>query len=263
MQPIEIRSPYRVQLDVLYALFLREYTARFGSSRVGFFWVLIEPIAHLAFPVAIFGFIFDRHVTGYEYPVFLIYGLVPYFIFRAICMQTMEGVNTSRGLLSYRPVHLIDVIFTKAIFTLALESVLFLIMAGLLTFLGYDLVPTLPVEWLILLLGVALFGVGLGMILAAITSFIPDTRAVIRLLFMPLYMISGVVLPVSRFPDEWVRWLALNPVLHCVEASRNLALNHYKPIEGLSYRMIFFSMAVTLFFGLSLYRLRRLSRVTA
>jgi capsular polysaccharide transport system permease protein len=262
MQQIEIRSPYQVQKDVLYALLLREFSARFGRSRVGFLWVLIEPIAHLAFPVAIFGFILDRHVTGYDYPVFLLYGLLPYFLFRSICMQTMEGVNTSRGLLSYRPVHLIDVIFTKAVFTLTLESLLFLIIGAGLAAMGYDLVPALPIEWIGLLLGVSLFGLGLGMIFAAITSFMPDARTVIRLMFMPLYLISGVLLPVSRFPSEWVEWLALNPVLHWVEASRDLGLAHYEPIEQLSFRMIFFSAALTLFFGLSLYRLRRLSRVT-
>lgn len=262
MQPIEIRSPYQIQKDVLYALLLREFSARFGRSRVGFFWVLIEPIAHVAFPVAMFGFILDRHVTGYDYPVFLLYGLLPYFLFRSICMQTMDGVNASRGLLSYRPVHLIDLIFTKAIFTLALESMLFLIIGLALTFFGYDLVPYLPIEWLGLMVGVSSFALGLGMVFAAIASFIPDARAVIRVCFMPLYLLSGVVLPISRFPPEIVDRLSVNPLLHWIEASRQLGLAHYRPIEQLSYQVIFFSMALTVFFGLALYRLRRLSRVT-
>lgn len=262
MQAIEIRSPYQIQKDVLYALLLREFSARFGRSRVGFFWVLIEPIAHVAFPVLMFGFIMDRHVTGYEYPVFLLYGLLPYFLFRSICMQTMDGVNASRGLLSYRPVHLIDLIFTKAIFTLALESSLFLIISLGLSALGYDLMPALPIEWLCLMLGVSVFGLGLGMIFAAIASFMPDSRAVIRVSFMPLYLISGVVLPISRFPPEWVERLSVNPLLHWIEASRQLGLAHYRPIDQLSYQVVFFSAAVTVFFGLALYRLRRLSRVT-
>ncbi|WP_374675010.1 ABC transporter permease [Ideonella sp.] len=263
MQPIPVRTPYQVQKDVLYALLLREFSARFGRSRVGFFWVLIEPIAHVAFPVLMFGFILDRHVTGYDYPVFLLYGLLPYFLFRSICVQTMEGVNTSRGLLSYRPVHLIDVIFTKAIFTLCLESMLFLIIgAGLTVFFGYALVPVQPVEWLLLMLGLVGFALGLGMIFAAMTSFAPDVRAVIRVSFLPLYLASGVMLPVSRFPSEWLDVLAWNPLLHWVEASRALGLPHYQSIAQLSYHVVFFSAAVTLFFGLSLYRLRRLSRVT-
>jgi capsular polysaccharide transport system permease protein len=263
MQPIDLRSPYQIQKDVLYALLLREFSARFGRSRVGFFWVLIEPIAHVAFPVAMFGFVLDRHVTGYEYPVFLLYGLLPYFLFRSICMQTMEGVNASRGLLSYRPVHLIDLIFTKAIFTLALESTLFLIIGLVLTFFGYDLVPALPIEWIGLMLGVSMFALGLGMIFAAISSFIPDARSVIRVSFLPLYLLSGVILPVSRFPPEWVDILATNPLLHWIEASRQFGLMHYRPIDQLSYEVVFFSVFVTMFFGLALYRLRHLSRVTA
>ncbi|MFZ5548518.1 MAG: ABC transporter permease [Pseudomonadota bacterium] len=263
MEPIPVRSPYQVQKDVLYALLLREFSARFGRSRVGFFWVLIEPIAHVAFPVLMFGFVLDRHVTGYEYPVFLMHGLLPYFIFRSICMQTMEGVNTSRGLLSYRPVHLIDVIFTKAVFTLCLESFLFFIIGfGLTVFFGYELLPVRPVEWLCLMLGLVGFALGLGMIFAAISSFAPDVRAVIRVSFLPLYLISGVILPISRFPSEWVEVLAWNPLLHWIEAARQLGLPHYQPIPQLSYHVIFFSSTVTLFFGLSLYRLRRLSRVT-
>ncbi|MEK8031857.1 ABC transporter permease [Ideonella sp. DXS29W] len=263
MQSIPVRSPYQVQKDVLYALLLREFSARFGRSRVGFFWVLIEPITHVAFPVLMFGFILDRHVTGYDYPVFLMYGLLPYFLFRSICMQTMDGVNTSRGLLSYRPVHLIDVIFTKAIFTFCLESMLFLIIATALTvFFDYQLVPARPVEWLCLMLGIVLFALGLGMILAAMTSFAPDIKSVIRIIFLPLYLISGVVLPISRFPSRWLDVLAWNPLLHWIEGSRHLGLPHYQPIAQQSYAVVFFSSAVTLFFGLSLYRLRRLSRVT-
>jgi capsular polysaccharide transport system permease protein len=223
---------------------------------------LIEPIAHIAFPVIVFGFIVDRHVTGYDYLVFLLYGLLPYFLFRTICTQTMEGVNAGRGLLSYRPVHLIDLLMTKALFTMALELGLFLIIGALLSALGYYLVPARPFEWLFLLVGASLFGFGLGMIFAAIMSVMPDARSVIRIMFMPLYLMSGVVLPISRFPAEAVEWLSYNPVLHWVEASRQLGLEHYRPIDQLSYRMIFFSMAVTVFFGLSLYRLRRLSRVT-
>ena len=262
MEPIQIRSPYQVQKDVLYALLLREFSARFGRSRVGLLWVLIEPIAHVAFPVVMFGFIVDRHVTGYDYPIYLMYGLLPYFLFRTICMQTMEGVNTSRGLLSYRPVHLIDVIMTKAIFTLALESMLFFVIGLGLTFFGHDLVPALPIEWLCLLLGVAAFGLGLGMIFAALTSFMPDARSVIRISFMPLYFASGVVLPITRFPPDVVDVLAYNPLLHWVEASRQLGLANYQVMDQLSYELIFFSGVVPVFFGLALYRLRRLSRVT-
>ena len=262
MQPLVARSPYRIQLDVLYALLLREFAARFGRSRVGFLWTFIEPIVHTAAPIVIFGFLLERHVSGIDYPVFLVFGLLPYFLFRTICTQTMESLNVSRGLLSYRPVHLIDVIFAKAIFTAALETLLFLVIGAGLAVMGFNVVPTHPIEWLLILIGVCLFALGLGMILAAIVGFMPDAKTLIRLLFMPLYFLSGIILPITRFPDEWVDYLSWNPVLHWVEASRAFAVPHYEPMRQMSLRMVFFSGAITLLIGLSLYRLRRLNRVT-
>src|SRR5205085_5320950 len=104
---------------------------------------------------------------------------------------------------------------------------------AILTALGYDLVPARPFEWLFLLVGASLFGFGLGMIFAALMSFMPDARSITRLAFMPLYLASGVVLPISRFPPDVVEWLSYNPVLHWVEASRDLGLEHYRPIEQL------------------------------
>ena len=62
--------------------------------------------------------------------------------------------------------------------------------------------------------------------------------------------------------DETNQVIKYNPLLHWIEASRQLGLAHYRPIDQLSYQMIFFSATIPLFFGLALYRLRRLSRVT-
>jgi capsular polysaccharide transport system permease protein len=59
-----------------------------------------------------------------------------------------------------------------------------------------------------------LLAFGLGLLFAAVSSIIPDMRAVVKILFLPLYFISGILFPVTRFPDSWVQWMAINPVLH-------------------------------------------------
>src|SRR5690554_7970604 len=94
------RSPYRIQRDVLYALLLLELSSRFGKSRGGFLWVLVEPIAHLLVPILIFTYIRARAVPGVEYPVFLVYNFLPFLLFKAICLQIIDGTNANQGLLS-------------------------------------------------------------------------------------------------------------------------------------------------------------------
>jgi capsular polysaccharide transport system permease protein len=83
------------------------------------------------------------------------------------------------------------------------------------------------------------------------------------MLFMPLYFVSGVHCPVTRFPDEVAKWMAINPVLHLVELSRVVALEGYTPTKYLS---ITYPVALALtatMVGLMLYRLRYLTKVTS
>jgi capsular polysaccharide transport system permease protein len=256
------RTSFQIQRDVVYALLLREISSRFGKSRVGFMWVLMEPIAHLVFPIAVFGFVLERSLPGVEYPVFLTYGFLPFLLFKTICLQTMEGTRANRGLLSYRQVLLMDVFVAKALTHCAVSAVVFALVLGGLAVLGFDVLPPLPIELFGVLAVTILLAFGLGMLFAALGSVSPDLKSVARLIFIPLYFLSGILFPISRFPQEWLSWLALNPVLHLVESARAAAIADYEllPELGIGYPL---ALAITcVFMGLALYRLRWLSRVT-
>jgi capsular polysaccharide transport system permease protein len=256
------RTGFRVQRDVIYALLLREMASRFGRSRVSFVWVLVEPVAHLVFPIAIFGFALQRALPGIDYPVFIFYGFLPFLLFKGICMQTMEGTRTNQGLLSYRQVLLMDVFVAKAIAYCTIESIVFTAVLIALAMLGFDMLPPRPVELAVFLSITVALAFGLGLLFAALGSIAPDAKSVVRVMFMPLYFISGVLFPVSRFPDEWVRVLAINPVLHLVELSRMAGIAHYEPMRYLSIGYVVGLAIISVSAGLALYRLRYLARVT-
>jgi capsular polysaccharide transport system permease protein len=257
------RTSYQIQRDVIYALLLREMAARFGKSRVGFLWVLLEPVAHLVFPIVILGFIRDRVYPGVDYPVLLVYGFLPFLLFKSICLQTMEGTNANRGLLSYRQVLLMDIFIAKVLAHCSIQSIVFTIVFTGLAMVGFDVLPPLPIELGgVLILTVAL-AFGLGLLFAAIASLVPDSRSIFRLLFFPLYFMSGILFPVSRFPDDWVRLLAFNPVLHLVEASRAVGIDAYEPMRYLNVGYPIALAVISTFLGLAFYRLRILARVTA
>ena len=256
------RTRFQIQRDVIYALLLRELSSRFGKSRGGFLWVLVEPIAHLLVPVIMFGFIRQRMLPGVEYPVFLVYGFLPFLFFKAICMQIINSVNAGRGLLSYRQVLLMDVFVAKALAYAVIQAIVATIVLSGLDMLDYHVFPPRPVEFAGILALTALFGFGLGVVLAAVVSLIPDARPVIQVMFMPLYFVSGILFPVTRFSDQWVQWLALNPLLHLVELSRLTAVDGYEPMK---YTSLAYPLALALVLtivGLMLYRLRYLARVT-
>jgi capsular polysaccharide transport system permease protein len=128
---------------------------------------------------------------------------------------------------------------------------------------GFDVLPPRPVEFAgVLILTIAL-AFGLGLVLAAIASLVPDARSIISVMFMPLYLVSGVLFPITRFPDDMVRWMAINPVLHLVELSRVAAVEGYVPMKYLSLEYPVALALISTLIGLMFYRLRYLTRVTA
>jgi capsular polysaccharide transport system permease protein len=263
MSSTEIRSAFKVQRDVIYALLLRELSSRFGKSRGGFIWVLVEPVAHLLVPVLVMSFIRNRVLPGVEYPVFLVYGFLPFLLFKAICLQIVNGVNTAKGLLSYRQVHLMDVFIAKAMSYAVIQAVVFALVLSGMSLFGFDVLPPRPVEFAGVIILTISLAFGLGLVLAAIASLVPDTRSIINVMFMPLYLVSGVLFPITRFPDEMVRWMAINPVLHLVELSRVAAVEGYEPMKYLSLQYPVALALVSTLIGLMFYRLRYLARVTA
>jgi capsular polysaccharide transport system permease protein len=256
------RSHFQIQRDVIYALLLRELSSRFGRSRGGFLWVLVEPIAHLLVPVIIRGFIRGGLMPGVEFPVFLVYGILPFLLFKAICLQIVDGVNAGQGLLSYRQVLLMDVFIAKAMAYFVIQAVVFIMVLTGLGMLDYHVLPPRPVEFAGVLALTIVLAFGLGLLFAAIASMIPDAKSMIKIMFMPLYFISGILFPVTRFPDEWVKWMAINPVLHLVELSRVTAIDRYEPTKYLSIGYPVALALTTTVIGLMLYRLRYLARVT-
>lgn len=262
IQRTAARSHFQIQRDVIYALLLRELSSMFGKSRGGFIWVLIEPAAHILVPVIIFGFIRQKMIPGIEYPVFLVYGFLPFLFFKSICLQIVDGVNSAQRLLSYRQVQLVDVFIAKLLAFAATQATVFIVVLTGLAMLGFAVLPARPIELAgVVVLSIAL-AFGLGLMFAAIASHIPDTRAVIKVLFMPLYFVSGILFPVTRFPDEWVRYMSVNPVLHLAELSRAAALDGFQPMK---YTSITYPVALALgstAVGLMFYRLRYIARVT-
>lgn len=225
-------------------------------------WVLVEPIAHLLVPIAIFGFIRQAIVPGVEYPVFLVYGFLPFLLFKAICLQIVDGVNAAQGLLSYRQLLLMDVFVARALAHAVIQAIVFTIVLTGLALLGYDVLPARPLEFAAVLCLTVLLAFGLGVVFAAVASVIPDARPVIHVIFMPLYFVSGILFPITRFPDDWVRLMAINPVLHLAELSRGMGIDGF---DLMKYTSVVYPVVLALvvtIVGLMLYRLRYLANVT-
>jgi capsular polysaccharide transport system permease protein len=242
---------------VLFALLLRELKTRFGGRWLGAMWVVAEPLAHVLLLMLIFGAVRDRLLPGVDFVMFLVTGLLPFFMFRSLALRLMEAIDANRGLFGYRQVKPMDALISRAALETGLYSLVYLVVLALLAWLGFSVVPDRPLELMAISAALLTGGFGVGLTLAVLTDDVPQVRTLVRIAFFPLYLLSGVIFPVHTLPDELLQWLLWNPVLHALELSRGVYFSAYPPIPQASGAFVGAFGLLALGFGLSLYRVRR------
>jgi capsular polysaccharide transport system permease protein len=251
------RSPLRIQRAVLVALVIRDLRARVQGRWQGLLWMLFEPLTHMLLILALFGFRHNASSTTVEYPVFLITGLLPFFIFRNLARKLPVAINASRAVYSYRQVKPIDALAARAVVETGLYAAVYVAALAILGWLGYDWLPHEPLELLVVSFVIIALGTGLGLLFSVLVHGRPKVQTLIGWIFLPMYFLSGVVIPPTSFSPQFREWLMLNPMLHLIELSRSHFFPHYveMPGIGLAYPTAFTLVVAAL--GLSSYRLYR------
>lgn len=262
-EPHAPRSAWEVQRAVIFALVLREMKARVGGQWVGAVWTLLEPLAHVLITVTMFSFIRGSALMGIEFPVFLVTGLLPFFLFQHLATRLMDGIEANRGLFSYRQVKPFDTLVSRAIVEAIMNLLVYAFTLGVLGWLGYSVIPYGPLEVLGVNAMMILLGTSFGIFCAVIGHDRPRVRSFIRMTMMPLYLMTGILFPVDFLPREILDWLLLNPLLHLVEISRHAFIAEYVPADGVNalYPALFTVTLMAL--AMLLYRAERLRLVTS
>lgn len=252
------RSPWEVQRAVLFALLQREMKARVGGQWVGAVWTLLEPLTQTAIMVAIYTAMRGATVMpGIEFPVFLVTGMIPFFLFQNLSGRLMDAIEANRGLFSYRQVKPFDTLLTRAIVEAMMNLAVYAVSLGVLGWLDYHVLPRLPLEMLGVNLLIILFGTAWGIFVAVLTHDRPRMRSMIRMTMFPLYLASGVLLPVDFLPREYIEILLWNPMLHLVELSRQCFIAAYTPVRGINALYPLMVAMVLGAAGMLLYRAKR------
>jgi capsular polysaccharide transport system permease protein len=256
------RTAWEIQRAVVFALFVRELKTRFGGQWLGVFWVLLEPMAHLAFFIAVFSFIRKSQVSGIDLPLFLITGLIPFLLFRNLVSHVMGAIDSNQGLFAYRQVKPMDAILSRIMLETSIYVVVYAVFVGIFGWLGSQWLPAHPFELILHTIQLVITGAALGLIFAILTDDVPRLRTFVRISMMPLYFISGIVYPVRALPPEILPWVLWNPALHIVELFRGYFFVQYALIPEISAIYVSVFMLVIVAMAMSLYRVRR-QRLTA
>lgn len=246
--------------SVLFALFLRELKTRFGAKRFGAFWVIGEPLLHIMFLLFIFVFLRSRMMPQVPFELFLITGLIPFFIFKNIVMGLMSSIDANKALFSYRPVKPIDTYITRVILEVLIYTSVFSVILLIFGFFGgFDISIARPLEVFGVFMLLVMMGFTFGIIASLLAHVFSITKTIISFMMTILYFLSGIMYPLWIVPGSYLTVLEYNPVLHLIELFRENFFSHYPHVNGISIVYPSIIIIVTLFIALYFYRYRRLA----
>jgi len=212
--------------DLLFYRVLLESKTDTRQFYFGLSWWVIEPLVNLAMMYLVFGVIMQRGGPG-----FVGFLLVGFVIFRWIdgsVKKALQSFNAARSIITQ--IRLANWLFPVA--DMLASSLRFLVILLLLIVFcvwysgqfgsAYLALP------LILGLNMA-FIIGLGLTLALIPPFIPDSRKIIDNVFTLLFFASGIFYDISKLSPEIAGYLYLNPIASFITSYRLIMLENQLP----------------------------------
>lgn len=260
----KVRTPFEVTVSVWRAMFLREALDRLFEARAAWLWLLIEPIIYIS--THAFGFeTFRIHeVGGIAINMWIIAGFIGFLLWRRTWVQVLHGIDSNRAFFAYRQVKPFDVALVRAALELFLMIPISIVIISIAIAAGHAVTPDLinpawlpadPMLVIISIVGLWLFGLGVGLITSVAMSFVPELDHIFKLMYLPLYYVSGALLPISLFVPQPYQYLFLaNPVVNGLELIRLGFLPTYHALDGVSLSYLYGSALMSLLIGLAMYK---------
>lgn len=249
------RTPWQVTRSVWHALFLREVLARTTADRLAWFWMLAEPIAFILIMVTIRSVVLGKshHVGGVDFIPWLVLGLFGFFLVRESMLRPIGGIGANKALFAYRQVKPIDPVVVRCYMEGVLRTFIFLlfIISGIL--LDISLIPDQPLAALFYWLSLWGLGIGSGLSLSALSGLVPEIGRVVKIIALPLMLVSGVMFPINYLPQGLLEFLLLNPIVHGLELLRASFFDGYRLIPGVSAKYLWSWNLILISFGLLLH----------
>ncbi|WP_339813392.1 ABC transporter permease [uncultured Imperialibacter sp.] len=220
---LKLRDVWRYR-DLLKMFVKRDFISFYKQTILGPLWFFIQPLFTVATYTIIFGGVAGIATDGLPKPLFYLAGITAWTYF-ADCLTKTSTVFTVNAKIFGK------VYFPRLVMPLSIiisNLVRFGVQLGLflLMYLGYyvfgtQLEPTIYlVIFPVLVLIMASFGMGLGMIVSSLTTKYRDMALLVQFGTQLLMYSTTVVYPLSRVPERYKVFFEWNPIVQVIEGFR-------------------------------------------
>ncbi len=208
--------------DLLVLFVRRDFVAKYKQTILGPIWFLIQPLIQTITYTFIFGNVAGLSTDGAPKGIFYLAGITSWNYF-ANCLRTTSNVFTINASLFGK------VYFPRAVtpFSIVISNLiqfgigmlLFLIVYAYYFFLGADIKPNISLcIFPILVVIMGFMGLGLGMLVSAMTTKYRDLQFLIQFGVQLLMYATPVIYPISAIPEKYQWIIMANPMTGIIEA---------------------------------------------
>lgn len=213
--------------DLLLLLVRRDFVSFYKQTILGPIWFFVQPLFTTIIYTFIFGNLAAIPTDGLPQPLFYLAGITAWNYFADCLTKTSTIFTMNAGLFGkvYFPRLIVPLsVIVSNLIRFAVQMILFFMMMGFYAARGANVHPNIYLLLFpLLILLMAMLGLGLGMIISAMTTKYRDLSFLVTFGVQLMMYLTTVVYPLSVVQSKYqhYRWLVeYNPMTPIIEAFR-------------------------------------------
>ncbi len=225
----------------------RAIKTRYKRSILGVLWTMLNPLLTMIVLTVVFSQLFRIQIENF--PVYVLCGQLMWNFFSATTSGAMGEMIWSSELI--KRIYIPKSVFAVAAIGTGLVNFFFSLLPLLIIALVLDvsLSPAM-FSWLLIIPLLAIFSLGLGLLLSTATVYFADMLPVYNVLLTIWLYATPIIYPLEIVPPQWQWIFRINPVYYFVEAFREPLLQGSIPGWGIWLPAIGFALVTFLVGGL-------------
>jgi lipopolysaccharide transport system permease protein len=242
--------------DLLWMFVKRDFVSFYKQTILGPLWFFIQPIFTTIIYTFVFGGLAKISTDGLPQPLFYLAGITGWNYFADCITKTSTVFKDNSNIFGkvYFPRLVLPLsIVVSNLVRFGVQMLLFLFMMAYYYLTGAVFAPTWALLMFpVLVMMMALLGLGLGLIITAMTTKYRDLAFLVTFGVQLLMYATTVIYPLSAVPKKYLHIIELNPMTGIIEAFRYSFLGKGEfSVWSVGYSALV--TLVVLFFGIIIF----------
>ncbi len=217
----------------IHSSIMTEFKIRFARSRIGTFWLIIQPLFQVMIYAVILSTVMAAKLPNinnrYGYALYLMSGTLAWSLFSEIITRALglfiEQANLIKKMHFPRSTLPTILVGSAVLNNMMLFAAILLIFSCLGHYPSWALL-CLPFLTVIMVM----FAIGIGLTLGVLNVFMRDLTHIVPIFMQLLFWATPIVYPITIIPEQYRGFLKYNPLYIIVESYQNLFLYHQAPV---------------------------------